>query len=74
MYNIVSKKEITVVGLDIIMSAVCIQVKSERLVNDIGLKTRVTLGDILDIIKSWRKSSKTSVKTRCVLFRLLCTN
>jgi len=49
-------------------------VKSERLVNDIGLKIRVTLGDILDILKAWRKSSKTSFKTRCVLFRLLCSD
>lgn len=39
------------------------KVKSERLVNDIGLKTRVTLDDILDILKAWRKSSKTSFKT-----------
>jgi hypothetical protein len=74
MYNIVVYKKKTALGLNIIMSAVCIQVKSERLVNDIGLKTRVTLGDILDIIKAWRKSSKTSIKTRCVLFRLLCTD
>ncbi|KAF7807153.1 histidine kinase-, DNA gyrase B [Senna tora] len=32
------------------------KVKSERLVNDVGFKTRVTLGDILDILKVWRKS------------------
>lgn len=38
------------------------KVKSGRLVNDIGLKTRVTLGDILDILNAWRKSSKTSFK------------
>ncbi|XP_050899985.1 protein NO VEIN isoform X1 [Lathyrus oleraceus] len=38
------------------------KVKSERLVNDIGLKTRVTLGDILNIFEAWRKSSKTSFK------------
>ncbi|CAI8618591.1 unnamed protein product [Vicia faba] len=38
------------------------KVKSERLVNEIGLKTRVTLGDILNIFEAWRKSSKTSFK------------
>lgn len=54
-------------GLDIVIIA---QVKSGRLVNDIGLKTRVTLGDILDILNAWRKSSKTSFKARYVLFRL----
>ncbi|KAL4331696.1 hypothetical protein HN51_038485 [Arachis hypogaea] len=32
------------------------KVKSERLVNDLGFKTRVTLGDILDILKAWRKN------------------
>ncbi|KAI4317529.1 hypothetical protein L6164_025391 [Bauhinia variegata] len=32
------------------------KVKSERLVSDIGFKTSVTLGDILDIFKVWRKS------------------
>lgn len=61
-------------GLDTILFAVFIQVKSERLVNDIGLKTRVTLGDILNIFEAWRKSSKTSFKARCVHFRLLFAN
>lgn len=51
-------------GLDTMFS-VFNQVKSERLVNDLGFKTRVTLGDILDILKAWRKSSKTSFKARC---------
>ncbi|MED6180871.1 hypothetical protein PIB30_014207 [Stylosanthes scabra] len=31
------------------------KVKSERLVKDLGFKTTVTLGDILDILKAWRK-------------------
>lgn len=57
-----------------LMSSVFNQVKSERLVNDIGLKTKVTLGDILDILKAWRKSSKTSFKARYTHFWLLCTN
>lgn len=51
-------------GPDIIIFSVFNQVKSERFVTDIGFKTRVTLGDILDILKSWRKSSKTSFKAR----------
>ncbi|CAL0306413.1 unnamed protein product [Lupinus luteus] len=38
------------------------KVKSERLVDNLGFKTRVTLRDILDILKVWRKSSKTSFK------------
>ncbi|RDX88172.1 hypothetical protein CR513_30268, partial [Mucuna pruriens] len=38
------------------------KVKSERLVKDVGFKTRVTLGDILDVLKAWRKSSKTPFK------------
>ncbi|TKY59983.1 hypothetical protein E2542_SST17078 [Spatholobus suberectus] len=38
------------------------KVKSERLVKDFGFKTRVTLGDILDILKAWRKSSETPFK------------
>ncbi|XP_028765904.1 uncharacterized protein LOC114723831 isoform X2 [Neltuma alba] len=32
------------------------KVRSERLVNDIGFKTRVTLADILEILGVWRKS------------------
>ncbi|KAI9084445.1 hypothetical protein K1719_033635 [Acacia pycnantha] len=32
------------------------KVRSERLVNDIGFKTRVTLADILEILRVWRKS------------------
>jgi len=39
-------------------------VKSERLVKDFGFKTRVTLGDILDVLKAWRKSSKAPFKAR----------
>ncbi|XP_019445357.1 PREDICTED: uncharacterized protein LOC109349123 [Lupinus angustifolius] len=38
------------------------KVKSERLVDNLGFKTRVTLCDILDILKTWRKSSKTPFK------------
>lgn len=38
------------------------KVKSERLVNDVGFKTRVTLGDVLDVLRAWRKSSKTPFK------------
>ncbi|KAK7318951.1 hypothetical protein RJT34_03660 [Clitoria ternatea] len=38
------------------------KVKSERLVKDVGFKTRVTLSDILDILRAWRKSSKTRFK------------
>ncbi|KAL9327412.1 hypothetical protein ACSQ67_008057 [Phaseolus vulgaris] len=38
------------------------KVKSERLVKDFGFKTRVTLGDILDVLKAWRKSSKAPFK------------
>ncbi|KAJ1407273.1 Histidine kinase/HSP90-like ATPase superfamily [Sesbania bispinosa] len=40
------------------------KVKSERLVNDVGFKTRVTLADILDILKVWRKSSRTPFEAR----------
>ncbi|KAK7247091.1 hypothetical protein RIF29_41968 [Crotalaria pallida] len=38
------------------------KVKSERLVDDLGFKTQVSLCDILDILKVWRKSSKTPFK------------
>ncbi|KAL3003470.1 hypothetical protein AAZX31_08G108800 [Glycine max] len=38
------------------------KVKSERLVKDFGFKTRVTLDDIFDVLKAWRKSSKTPFK------------
>ncbi|XP_054822554.1 protein NO VEIN [Prosopis cineraria] len=31
------------------------KVRSERLVSDIGFKTRVTLSDILEILRAWRK-------------------
>ena len=64
-----------IVDLDIVMFSVSNQVKSDRLVNDIGFKTRVTLGDILDILKAWRKSSETPFKARYVPFQLLlfCT-
>ncbi|KAK7400095.1 hypothetical protein VNO78_11295 [Psophocarpus tetragonolobus] len=38
------------------------KVKSEKLVKDVGFKTRVTLVDIFDVLKAWRKSSKTPFK------------
>ncbi|CAJ1939132.1 unnamed protein product [Sphenostylis stenocarpa] len=40
------------------------KVKSERLVKDLGFKTRVTLADISDIFKAWRKSAMTPFKAR----------
>nr|KYP67781.1 hypothetical protein KK1_024134 [Cajanus cajan] len=42
------------------------KVKSERLVKDVGFKTSVTLGDILDVLKAWRKS-KSPLKARYAL-------
>ncbi|XP_061373032.1 protein NO VEIN [Gastrolobium bilobum] len=38
------------------------KVKNERLVKDVGFKTRVTLGDIFDILKAWRESPETPFK------------
>lgn len=58
------KKRIVTLELDIIIFFVFNQVKSERLAKDVGFKTRVTLGDILDVLRAWRKSSKTLFKAR----------
>ena len=48
------------------------QVQNGKLVSDIGFKIKVTIDDILEILKMWR-SSQRPFKARycCILFSIL---